>query len=414
MTPTMLRSARATGVVLGLVIAAGLLLAGCDRKSSWPEPAEQLPAWVYDAPYYFKPQPQNELKIQDYGLDDQIPHYYTRELVFPIQRPSPYPQLVTTGPDAPDVLSARTPNLAVYWSDDQGRSWHKAGYFGLDQSFFAFVAPGPGDYSIRFAGPGVPPSPLADQVPPHRVYHVDATPPRVIVQVAAANGMVKQFYEPGEKIVVSWDATDQYIDQDKAPVLIYRIIPPATIEPIFGNFTLKGEFEENVPGAAMNGGIRYGVQAVDKAGNIGRGFSFLVQAASVIQPEPAREQMYTPATPPASQPAVGPTVAPREIYPVTPRTTPSGTAPEPMPGGPPIMPSTPPAGHGADRTPLIPTPTMPLTPAVPPTRPDGPGASSPVAPPAVPAAIPTPLHSADKVIQPDLRPTLYPPTSQVE
>jgi len=260
------RRGSGTGWAIAAVLAvAAVSWIGCDSASKWPDPAEQLPGWLYDAPFYAMPQPENDPQALDGGLDGQIPHYYIREPVIPIKRPDTSP-------------AGKTPRLAVFWSNDHGQVWHKAGYFGLDSAYFSFVAPGEGTYGIRFVGPGIEPTRLKDSAAPHRVYHVDTTPPSVIVQVYPA----KDFYLPGEAVTLVWSVTDANIDRD-GKVAIYLISPPAKVIPMPAPFPLNGSVGIIVPDLAQDGGVRYGVEAVDKAGNIGRGFSFLVR-----HPAPAR------------------------------------------------------------------------------------------------------------------------------
>jgi len=370
MGPTMRRRAGVWSILGGMLLVAaacGSALVGCDTTSEWLQPGEQLPGWIYDAPYYYEPRPQNELKARDAGLDGEIPHYYTRETVVPIRRPDKSP-------------ANQTPHLAVFWSNDHGRHWQKAGFFGLDQMFFSFVATGEGAYSIRFAGPGIEPSRLIDSVAPHRVYHVDTTAPGVIVQIFP----VKQFYEPGESVNVSWTVSDANIDP-QATVAVYQIAMPNRIAPLPAQFPLNGSTGVIVPGAAMEGGVRYAVEATDKAGNVGRGCSFLIQAPApaASQPESPREQMHgRPSGPPPGQPPPG--------------TTP---APPAAPAGPP---------GNTDRLPVVPPPAMPLT--LPPVAPGS--VTSPVAGAAPAAPASPPLAPADLVVEPAYRPRLYPTSSR--
>lgn len=336
-------------VALGTV---GLLLAaattGCDKKSEWPAPAERLPGWVYDAPFYYEPQPENDLAAKDAGLDGQIPHYYTRELNVPIKRP-----------DASLAFVNKTPHLAVYYSNDHGLNWHRAGYFGLDANFFVFVAPEPGTYSIRFVGPGFAPTRLCDAVPPHRVYHVDNVPPAAIVQI----NPTRPVYQVGDAITLTWNVSDLNIASD-AKVTVYEISHPGRVRELSGDFPLSGSVGVVVPPSAEQGGVRFAVEATDKCGNIGRGFSFLVQAPSIptSQPESDRVLMH--------EPAGSPRVSPPPVR-----------GPEPV-----VTPDRP----SADRLPIVPTPTLPLNPAQPAVR--------PTAPP----------DPADRAIEPTYRPRLYP------
>ena len=382
------RIKKAIGAVI--LLSAGLAWIGCDGKD-WPEPAEQLPGWVYDSPYYYQPQPENELKALDAGLDGQIPHFYTRDIHVPIRRPDSSP-------------AAKTPNLAVFWSDDHGAKWHKAGYFGVDQMFFVFVAPGEGDYEIRFAGPGVDPSRLFESTPPHRVYHVDTTPPNVITQIDP----VKPIYQPGETIHLSWTVTDANIDPN-AQVVVYQITLPNKVTVIPSKFPLNGSLELTVPDAAAEG-VRYAVEAVDKAGNIGRGCSLLIQSvAPTSQPEVPAAQRTTPLPTPVIPPSISPEPPPlpKSISPEAPPLPPSLPTTIPVPAG--TAPTSMPApANGDSRLPLIAPPAMPLD--LPAIRPSTPPASQPAADKAIGASA-RPLDPLDRAVDSSYQPKLYPPAA---
>ncbi|MDD4892337.1 MAG: hypothetical protein PHU85_20635, partial [Phycisphaerae bacterium] len=300
------------------------------------------------------------------------PHYYTREKTVMIKRPDVSP-------------ATKTPRLAVYYSNDEGRRWHKAGYFGMDANFFAFVAPEEGTYRIRFVGPGFAPTRLCDSIPPHRVYHVDATPPSAIVQV----NPVKPTYQVGDTVTLSWNVTDPNLDP-KGTVTIYEVTHPAKVK-ISGDYPLNGSVGVVVPPSAADGGVRFGVEATDKAGNIGRGFSFLLQTvAAASQPEAPAAVVKPEATPvvrPDPTPVVRPDPAPAVKAQAQP-TPPVAPAPAPTPAAAPRTPS------NTDRVPIVPSPNMPLTlPAPPTTKPAG-----------------SALDPVDQAVEPSYRPKLYPAT----
>jgi len=351
------------GLVAALATATvGVVgLAGCDTKSSWPEPAEQLPGWVYDAPFYYQPTAEQEVLAADVAAEEVIPHYYTSQLVVSLKRPDASP-------------ANCTPRLAVYYSNDGGCSWHKAGYFGLDQNFFSFVAPCEGTYQVRFVGPGMAPVRQWNCVPPHRVYHIDQTAPCAIVQVAPA----KECYSPGEAINLSWRVQDANLDS-AAKVTLYEIVSPTKIRVVGTEFGKDDTAGVIVPAEAANG-IRFAVEARDKAGNVGRGYSFLIRTSPPAGPgaSPGRvEGSARPTMPPAGDGAAREENPPR--VPSPPPTTPPTVAP----------PATPPSN--IDRTPAVQPPPIKADPNV---------------------KLPEATDPADRAIDPSYRPRMYPTTQR--
>ncbi|MCG3180163.1 MAG: hypothetical protein BIFFINMI_02520 [Phycisphaerae bacterium] len=307
--------------------AVSAVLGGCyNEPKQWDAAGEELPEWAYDAPYYYQPSAAADPQATDVGLDGRILHYYLRDPVVLIKRPD-----VSDG--------SITPRLGIYWSNDRGRSWHKAGYFGVNQPFFSFAAPGEGDYGVRFFGPGIEPSRVDPNVPPQRIYHVDLTPPAITVQVQPT----KDFYRVGEDLTVSWSVSDAWISPD-AKVTIYSVTYPATVRVLGDHFPLSGSIAVSVSEMARDGGMQFAVEAADKSGNIGRGFSFWVRTPtsppSLPQTSPA---ILHPAEPPAAQqpadepakselptPMVPPTTEPTPSQPATPAVPPTSVVRPPQ------------------------------------------------------------------------------------
>lgn len=188
-----------------MIALIGGLSMGCNpsrqqRQAQMPPDAgETLPEWAFDAPFYFQPPTEAVPQPTQEPPPDLPGHYYVNQHVFMIDRPEN------------NVRVDRAPRIAVYWTDTSGAVWMRAGYFGLGQSFFAFVAGDDGDYGIRFVGPGIRES-LTPQTVPHRIYHVDTRPPVVKLQVEPDVTLA----QPEDMLTVTWTINDANLAADTA------------------------------------------------------------------------------------------------------------------------------------------------------------------------------------------------------
>jgi len=248
-----------------LMLSAAFLV-GCtvtDENPNW-NPKAEYPAWAYDAPHYYHP--TEDLEVAEV-VGDGMPVYYTRSDYFFIRHPGGC-QLIGV------------PRVAVWSSSDQGRRWEKAGYYGVEQSHFLFKAEDDGEYWIRFVGPGQGVSEVPPGMP-HRIYVVDRRPPKVLVKVIPgpwrdAEKKVPYTYRVGETVTLSWLVSDEHLAARTLSVgtcfagfphnLVWSQIP----EPLPARHSMPVELP---PEAAKDGGIRFRVQAGDKAGNTGMGLT---------------------------------------------------------------------------------------------------------------------------------------------
>ena len=263
-----------------------------------PGLGEILPQWAFDAPFYFRPPPDAVPKPRGQPQPDHPAHYYVNERAILIERP------------ANNVPADRVPRIAVWWTNTDGCLWTRAGYFGLGQTHFAFIAGDDGDYGIRFVGPGIRES-LFDETRPHRVYHLDTQPATVTVDVEPEVPV----YDPDEVIWIRWTAQD--INLDEKPVRLavcWSWENPGIIEarrreapgaqtagqgeatsllwhPFKPAFDREGVLAYTIPPYAAGEGLQLQVRAKDRAGNYGVGYS-----------KPILVNGYT-SWPPATQPA---------------------------------------------------------------------------------------------------------------
>jgi hypothetical protein len=237
------------------------------------DPPNTYPGWAYDAPSYVKPAQQ--LTPEPSARPGDPSHYFTKEKVVMISRPSGY-------------TPEEAPRVAIWWTDNNGFHWHKAGYFGREQSFFPFEVEEDGDYGIRFVGPG---QELAMQAVayPERVYHVDTVIPEVQVTVNPD----QTWYNPGQKVTVFWRAEDYHLIE--TPVRITALVDFTANEQkpieIQKGLAAEGAITYVLPQEMLDHEVRFRVDAIDRANNLGIAFSHALQVVS------------EPVEPPAAEPA---------------------------------------------------------------------------------------------------------------
>ena len=290
------------------------VLAGCQQKplhreqcSMTPELAEKLPEWAFDAPYYFRPPPDATPQAVNETDPDYPLHYYVRNPVVLLTRP------------ANEVPVDRAPRIAVWWTNTNGCLWARAGFFGLGQTHFAFVAGDDGDYGVRFVGPGIKES-LTEETIPHRIYHYDTAPPVVSVTVEPD----LPIYEPGQVLWLHWSTSDPNLDEmpvqlavcwswENPDILKLRegelerpdnagLDPSASRlwKPFKPIFEAESMLAYTIPDFAGGEGFQFQVRAKDKAGNYGIGYSKAILVSGYQEPTPPPSQVN-------DQPADGPT-----------------------------------------------------------------------------------------------------------
>ncbi|MGA2266382.1 MAG: hypothetical protein ABSH10_08140 [Phycisphaerae bacterium] len=297
-------------VILWLV-AVLAVFAGCmqtDENTKF-NPPKELPPWAYDAPLYY--QPAEDLPQQE-TIGNGIGVYYTRGKSFFIRHPS-------------NCQVSGVPRVAVYYSLDQGQDWSKAGYYGVEQTHFNFLAKEEGAYWIRFVGPG---QGSAECPPgqPQRIYVVDRTPPAIVLSITPSawddeKNQVPHLYDVGQTVRLDWGVSDRHLDPNSIKMgicfaefpynVVWSVLPETMKES--GSLTV-----ELPPQAAQHGGIRFRLEARDKAGNIG------LAMTDVLHIRSAAPATTRPAPPP-------PTGVPRARLILPPQTQPSAPPPQPPP-----------------------------------------------------------------------------------
>ena len=245
-----------------LIILAAVAISGCQQVDENPKwnPRAEMPPWTYDAPLYYRP--SEDLPITE-TVGDGIPVYYTNQNGFFIRHPG-------------GCQLNGVPRVAVWDSNDEGTNWQRSGYFGVEQTHFLFRAEADGRYWIRFVGPGQG----VTQCPPgmpHRIYIVDRMPPTIELSVDPPPWMDKEkktprIYKPGQAVTIYWGVSDAYLTPGTIRLgtcfagfpsnLTWASVPHALAE----SDSLTIEMPAD---AAKYGGIRFRVEATDKAGNIG-------------------------------------------------------------------------------------------------------------------------------------------------
>ncbi len=248
-----------------------------DKDASF-DPPNQYPEWAYNQPNYVKP--AAELTPEVKARPNDPLHYFTREKVVMIRRPAGY---------TPEEV----PQVALYWTDNNGFHWHKAGYFGREQTFFPFEVEEDGDYGIRFIGPGQEP---AKETPafPERVYHVDTSPPEVEVFIEPE----QTWYTPGQTITISWTAKDYHLIENSVTISMAMDFTADDHKPIEVQRDLAdaGSISYEIPSEAVDHEIRFRVEAMDRAANLGLAYSYALQVVSDLGEPKAEEPAGTEMT----------------------------------------------------------------------------------------------------------------------
>jgi hypothetical protein len=295
---------------IGWIIAVLVLLAGCTQVDENPKfnPSAELPSWAYDAPLYY--QPSQDLEAQE-TVGDGIGVYYTRDQAFFIRHPG-------------GCQINGVPRVGVYYSTDMGETWNKAGYFGVEQTHFNFLAKDDGRYWVRFVGPGQGVVECPPGVP-HRIYVVDRKSPAIVLSVLPSpweneRRGIPRVYEVGQNVTLSWGVSDANLDPNSIRMGIcfaefpYNVVWSGLPEALTPSDSIAAELP---PEAAQHGGIRFRLEARDKCGNIGLAVTDVLHVAvgegkptpPATQPSITLELPPTPTTGPATRPVPPPPVA---------------------------------------------------------------------------------------------------------
>jgi hypothetical protein len=282
-----MHAGKASKIVFAAVLAALAAGPGCqltDENPNWA-PTQDYPSWAYDAPFYYRPTDEPQ---PDEVTGDCIPVYHEDSHSLFIRHPG--------GHQLPGV-----PRMAVWLSDDEGQTWDRAGYFGVEQTHFLAHAETDGPLWVRLVGPGrEPPGTLP--VEPHRVYVADTRRPAIEVTVDPppvekdeAGREVPRLYRVGEKVTVRWAVRDENLIPETVRLLttFSRFPRQAAWSPFPMPQEPTGRMELTVPSEAAGGdsgpaadsasdgrGLRFCVAARDKAGNLGLGFSEALAVAA--------------------------------------------------------------------------------------------------------------------------------------
>jgi hypothetical protein len=228
------------------------------------DPAKNYPAWAFDQPSYVKP--VAELTPEPKVRPDDPLHYFTRDKLVMIRQPSGY---------TPEEI----PRVAVWWTDNNGFHWHRAGFFGRQQSFFPFEVEEDGDYGVRFVGPGQQPA-QQTLAYPERVYHVDRVLPDVTVTVEPEQAQ----YTVGQTLTISWRAADYHLIE--YPVRVGMVMDESAdqknVIEIQRGLADDGSITYEIPADALEHQIQFRIDAQDRAGNLGIAFSHVLQVVPQV------------------------------------------------------------------------------------------------------------------------------------
>ncbi len=275
-----------------LVLAAGVVCTGCVQRDENPHwnPQGDYPEWTYDAPFYYRP--SQELQVAEV-IGQDIPIYYTNSPYFFVVHPGGY-----------QVIGE--PRVAVWHSEQDGKEWRRAGFYGVEQTHFLFKAEHDGPHWIRFVGPGqghskVPPG------TPHRIYVVDTARPGIELTIDPPPWMDEEkkeprFYEVGQLVTLRWKVSELHLAKDSIRLgtcfaefpnnLIWSQFPMALAS--------EGEIRVEIPvEATADGGMRFRMEAADKAGNVGMAMTEVLQIRGRpvdLRPWPTTQPTVRPVT----------------------------------------------------------------------------------------------------------------------
>lgn len=241
-----------------------------DRDAPF-DPEKNYPDWAYDSPSYMKPVAE---PVAEAGArEGDPPHYFTNQKLVEIRQPSSY-------------NNEEIPQVAIWWTNDNGFHWQKAGYFGRGQSFFPFEMEEDGDYGIRFVGPNQEPA-VNTPAYPERVYHLDTTLPDVEINIEPEQAQ----YEIGQKVTISWKARDYHLPENNVAIqmiLDYGAKEPRVLE-LQRGLANDGSITYEIAADAANHYLRFRAGACDRANNLGLAYSAAMQVVNQLPQEATTE-----------------------------------------------------------------------------------------------------------------------------
>lgn len=229
-----------------------------DREAPF-NPPERYPEWAFDQPEYLRPAKPETPAPAARPNDPQ--HFFTNKRVVMVEQPGGY-------------TPEETPRIAIYYTNDNGFHWKKAGYFGREQSYFPLETDNDGDYGVNFVGPGQKPE---EQTPayPARMYHVDTMLPEVTVNIDPE----KTWYAVGEDIRISWEAKDPHLEQFPVRIGMLMDFTASSHDLIELQRDLPddGSIDYHISSETEGHEIVFRVEALDRAGNLGLAYSHALQ-----------------------------------------------------------------------------------------------------------------------------------------
>ncbi len=305
---------------VGVVVCWLILLAGCATEREF-RPGTDYPEWAFDRPTYQRPAKEPVPFIE--GREGLPDIYYNKQSIVFIKRP-----------ERPDPRKA--PRPAVFSTKDNGQSWKKEGHFGIGVPYFVFQVPEDGTYGICIIGahrPDLAPANLQIQ----HVQVVDSTDPQVEVSISPEEAP----YWVGQRIWLSWKITDAHLV--KAPGKLYSKVvdsdkptPWELLKTGMANSGTARVVIEQMPQRAE--GVLFRIEATDKMGNIGVGYSKRLEVLPSVPgtevKEPSSTTFVIPGgeeQPRSAEPAIiGPDPGERGVEPDTetaPKTEPENVPP---------------------------------------------------------------------------------------
>jgi hypothetical protein len=266
-------------MVLLPLLGLGLFAAACNKRPAPFEPQDRKPRaghdapfdpagtnpeWAFNNPNYIRP--TDELTPAPRAKEGDPLHYFTNQRLVQVRQPA-------------DEASDEVPRVAVWWTDNNGFHWHRAGYFGRGQTFFLFEVEEDGDYGIRFVGPGQTPA-VNTPAYPERVYHVDTHEPKVEVTISPD----QSWYAAGQKVTISWRAADYHLIDDPVSIVMltdFSADGPQVVE-LQRGLAGEGTITYEIPAGLTDQQVRFRVEALDRANNLGLAFSHSLQ---VVEPK---------------------------------------------------------------------------------------------------------------------------------
>ena len=255
--------------VLGVFSA---LVVGCTPERDY-QPGLDYPEWAYDKPTYYQPDQEPVPFIE--GVNGRPNIYFSKQRIVFIKRPE-------------GIDTHKAPRPAVYATKDNGQTWDKIGYFGLEQPYFAFQVKEDGNYGVCILTADHPEL-GSPNLRIQQVHVIDSKAPDIQISITPEEGP----YWVGQRILLSWSVSDPHLD--KAPAKLYsrvgqvdRLIPWELRKddlPANGSASIV---IEQIPDDAQ--GVLFRIEAVDQMGNISVEHTAPVDLLPSTQSAPASKE----------------------------------------------------------------------------------------------------------------------------